>query len=64
MIPITCKITLEDRAYLDRRISANEIASYGHAMRYLISYRKKTDRVVQNLKSENAVLRSKIRVDD
>ena len=64
MIPITCKITLEDRTYLDRRIKANEIASYGHAMRYLISYRKKTDRVVQNLKSENAVLRSKLRVDD
>ena len=61
MIPITVKITLEDRAYLDRRIRANEIASYGHALRYLISYRRKTERVVAVLKSDNAVLRSKIR---
>jgi len=61
MIPITVKISLEDRDYIDRRIKAGEINSYGHCLRYLLNYRRKTERVVAVLKSENAVLRFKLK---
>ena len=61
MIPINVKISLEDRDYLDKRIKAREIASYGHSFRYLISYRRKTERVVAVLKKENAVLRYRVK---
>ena len=60
MQPIVCKVTPEQRNWLDKRISAGEFASYGHCLRYLIGYRRKTERVVANIKTENAQLRERI----
>ena len=62
MLPIVCKVTLEQRGWLDKRITAGEFASYGHSLRYLIGYRRKTERVVANLKTENAQLREQVRL--
>lgn len=64
MLPVTNKITLEQRDWLDKRIKAGEFASYGHALRFLIGYRQKNERVVANLKTENAQLRERVRLYD
>jgi len=62
MIPVNCKITMEMRNWLDARIKQGEFASYGHCLRYMIGYRRKTERVVANLKTENAQLRERLKI--
>ena len=61
MQAINVKIYKEQRNWLDKEIDRGAIASYGHSMRFLIQYYRKTKRVVAVLKSENAVLRDRIK---
>ena len=62
MLPITNKITLDQRDYLDRVIKSGEMASYGHSLRYLIQYHRKSKRVIAVLKADNARLKGMMEV--
>jgi len=61
MIPITVKITVEDRSYLDKQIKAGQFASYGHSFRGLLYYYRTTKRVLEKLKYDNAIMRNKLK---
>ncbi len=59
MIPITVKITLKQRDYVDTIIKSGQCASYGHSYRFLLHYYRTTKRIMERQKTELAVLRYK-----
>jgi len=61
MIPITVKITPEDRRYLDVQIKSGQFASYGHSFRGLLYYFRTSKRVIEKLKYDNTAMRIKLK---
>ncbi|KKL89154.1 hypothetical protein LCGC14_1917540 [marine sediment metagenome] len=62
MIPITVKVTLSQRNYLDAEIKKGKFASYGHSMRALIHYYRVMGRENSKLRSENARMKGILEV--
>jgi Arc/MetJ-type ribon-helix-helix transcriptional regulator len=60
MRQITVRITAKESDYLDTLISQGMFASYSHSLRGLLYWHKQNQRVIGNLKRENAVLRAKV----
>jgi len=56
MMPITVKVTLQQREYLDKVIASGQCASYGHSFRFLLHFYKTNKRVIEKLKSDRARL--------
>ena len=58
MLPVTCKITLEQRDYLDSEIKKGNLASYGHSLRFFMGWYKKYKRVLAKQSNDIAILRA------
>lgn len=59
-LQISVKLSTYERNYLDSEIKKGRFASYGHAFRSLLYFDKQSKRTIERLKSENAVLKSKL----
>ena len=62
MISIHTRLTVRDRDYLDAEIKKGVYASYGHALRALLHYKKTMGRENAKLRSENARMKGILEV--